>query len=578
MFGSAGPQVADPPEAEEVEDGSEQGIEEAGLPGAAVLRSNGEITSDYSVGFFEFGIEIGECSEIIVVCFVNGKCLVAVPEEVWGRKLSERLLPQKALMKPLLMTVAAGEGVDEGEVVAKPPLKVWVGFLDPRFEEAVSFDVEVDPCHRFGKNGDRYPAAYALSGLANDHFGYVTAESGLPAPEEDPGEMRLKKLEEGFADIQKSLAVLVQSSKPTLINAAPKPEPKRKSALKKKGKEKEETVAGLDPQVVSSALSAGIPLEHLKEMGAIMKERPRRLDDLPRKTPAKKLTPLDEEEPELEEIEEEDEEDPEGGEGSGESGVEKAIVELTRIAAHLVDAKKKDPLEQLLDGGSGSAGSSEGTSLPQSKKNSAALRALQRCLKENPKHIYQVLEANLQSDFLSRPVAPGEAMAAGATVRGWLTAKSRIQLYVNHVRWVWQTAGVWDALIAGRTEEARARCALLVASAEQSSIDGGSWLLSSVSLLEQPPPFQMFSGHQAPASYECQHSMLFDPRWVEVFMGHVRELDSYQEARRKLGKGGKSREEKEDDAAARAKAKAKAKTGAKGKEGKGRSQQEDAGS
>lgn len=576
MMPSPGPQVAGPLEAEEEEGGSEEAVEAGGLQGAAVLRPDGAIVSDYRVGFFEFGIEIGECSEIIVICRNEEKFLVAVPEAVWSRKVAERLLPHRSLVKPVLMTVVAAGGEGEEEEAPKPPLKVWVGFLDPRFEETIDFGGEVDPCFRFGNNGDRYPAGYALAGLAGDQFGFATAESGLPVEEEDPGEVRLRKLEENLAEIQKNIALLVKApaseSRPA-FTANPKPEPKRKSALKKKEEQRGEEVPGLDLQVVASALSAGVPLHHLKEMGAIMKEKPRRLDDLPRKAPEKKVTTLDDEE----EGEEENEEDEIGDSGGTAAPVERAIVELTRIAAHLTEVKKKDPLEQLLDGGSGSAGSSDNTSLPQSKKNAAALRALQKCLKDNPKHIYQVLEANLQSDFLSRPVAPGEAMAAGATVRGWLTARSRIQLYVNHVRWVWQTAGVWDALIAGRVEEARARCALLVASAEQSSIDGGSWLISSVSLLEPPPPFQMFANHQPPASYENQHSMLFDPRWMEVFMGHVRELDSYHEARKKLGKGGQSRGEKDEEVTPKPKAKVKAKGGGKLKDAKSKSQQEEAG-
>lgn len=87
----------------------------------------------------------------------------------------------------------------------------------------------------------------------------------------------------------------------------------------------------------------------------------------------------------------------------------------------------------------------------------------------------------------------------------------------------------------------------------------------------------MFANHQPPASYENQHSMLFDPRWMEVFMGHVRELDSYHEARKKLGKGGQSRGEKDEEVTPKPKAKVKAKGGGKLKDAKSKSQQEEAG-
>ena len=89
-----------------------------------------------------------------------------------------------------------------------------------------------------------------------------------------------------------------------------------------------------------------------------------------------------------------------------------------------------------------------------------------------------------------------------------------------------------------KMEEARARCAVLIAAADQAAIDSGNWIMANVSLLEAPPPYQAFSSHTAPTLQELQHSSLLDPRWVEVFLGHIKEQDSYQESKRKLGKGG----------------------------------------
>ena len=131
---------------------------------------------------------------------------------------------------------------------------------------------------------------------------------------------------------------------------------------------------------------------------------------MPSKVVQKDVTHLDEEEefPE-EEIEEEEQEEEPGGQGGDldAAGMGEAIKQLTKIAAHLTEQRRKDPLEQLLDGGGGSASSSETTGLPGSKKNSAALRALQKQLQENPRYIFQMLEANMQADFLSRPSGTG---------------------------------------------------------------------------------------------------------------------------------------------------------------------------
>ena len=91
----------------------------------------------------------------------------------------------------------------------------------------------------------------------------------------------------------------------------------------------------------------------------------------------------------------------------------------------------------------------------------------------------------------------------------------------NHVRWCWQVAGIWDALIAGRVAEARARCGLLIAAADQASIDAGNWVVSNVALLEAPPPYQAFAQHQIPGPLELRHGVIYDHRWAEIFLGHL---------------------------------------------------------
>ena len=442
-------------------------------------------------------------------------------------------------------------------------MKVWIGFLDPRFEEMVGFGMEVDPIQRFAGNaGPLLPLAAALAKVADDHFSFRTAESG---PQGDGGagaEERLQRLEETMATIQQSLLDL--AGKPAPATRAPA---LKKPTSKQKAMKKDAEMRGLDPAVVQSALTAGIPEAHLKEMSKIMQEKPRRLEEIPRVARVRDGGPLDEEVAEEEEEEAAIEVGEEDEEGSGGSGMEKAIIQLTKIASQLTENRRKDPLEQLLDGGgSGSAGSSEQSGGLGSKKNAAAHRALQKCLREKPAYLHQILEANLQSDFLSRPVAPGEPLVSGTTARGWLTAKSRVMNYTNHVRWVWQVAGIWDALMADRVPEARARAGLLVAAADQASIDGGSWLLSSASLLEASPPYQMFSHHSSPSTYESQHSALYDPRWMEVFMNFVKEMDNYQEVRKKLGKAPKVTVEKDEDPVWRPRVKPKAKPNPKRKD------------
>ena len=228
-------------------------------------------------------------------------------------------------------------------------------------------------------------------------------------------------------------------------------------------------IRGLDNASVRAALEAGIPMDHLQEMGKILKAKPTKLEDVPRKKVSLVSgSALDESEEDAEEVEVIREGDGTAADG-GPKGVEEAILQLTRIAAKLTggSAGKKEKMEQLLDGVSGSAGSTESSGHPGTRKNAAALRALQRCLREDPKFIFQTLENNLQTDFQGRAVQAGEPMSGNATVRGWLTGRSRIQNYQQHVRWCWSLGGIWDCLIAGQNDEARARCGLRSASSSR---------------------------------------------------------------------------------------------------------------
>ena len=57
------------------------------------------------------------------------------------------------------------------------------------------------------------------------------------------------------------------------------------------------------------------------------------------------------------------------------------------------------------------------------------------------------------------------------SAQAWLELRSRVQAYQTPVRLLW-VAGVWDALRAGKNEEARARCGLLMAQARINSDSG----------------------------------------------------------------------------------------------------------
>ena len=319
---------------------------------------------------------------------------------------------------------------------------------------------------------------------------------------------------------------------------------------------------------MDSALAAGVPAEHLTEVAGILKERPGKLEDLPRKPGTQVPNELSESEDEDLEEEEELAVTSGSGSGSGESGVAKAIVKLTKVCSALARQKtaRKESLEALLDSSGLVSGEGSG-SVGSSKCNAAALRALKQCLQSNPEFLFKSIEANLLMDFESRSVRPGSPMGS-ATVRGWLEARSRIQNYTAHVRWAWQVGGIWDCLIRGQPkdiQEARARCALLVSAADQAAVDGGSWVLGNVMLMEGPPPYHLFASHQPPTSLDLQHTALVDPRWIELLLSHVKDMESYQEAKKRLGKPTKTEPHTDPERPTpKVKPKAKSQKGSKG--------------
>ena len=53
-------------------------------------------------------------------------------------------------------------------------------------------------------------------------------------------------------------------------------------------------------------------------------------------------------------------------------------------------------------------------------------------------------------------------------------------------------------------------------------------------MLEPPPLFSSFNLHRPPGPAELHHSTLLDGRWIEVSFAHVKELDPYHEAKKRL--------------------------------------------
>ena len=90
----------------------------------------------------------------------------------------------------------------------------------------------------------------------------------------------LSEVGAGFGKVQQLLGARVGASPKSLARPLP---PAPSSTSRKVPASETQEVVGLEPEVVSSALAAGIPMAHLLEMGAILKSKPQRIEELPRK-------------------------------------------------------------------------------------------------------------------------------------------------------------------------------------------------------------------------------------------------------------------------------------------------------
>ena len=430
-----------------------------GLQDKLVVQ-NSQPNLNFAVG--QISLLDGSLASIALIAHVEDRFLVAVPSPLWHRKATNRKLIAGALSKPIHCAVACCRDDDRPTRLVDSSIKVWIAFLSDPAEKLVSFQDGAELAFPFTADDeeDVVPFAPALLEVSQEKFIFLSAESGggEDPPEAaqllPPAEERIGRLEEAMSEIQASLQQLISVTAGPRGDGAPKASTAAASSKAKPKAAAKVSFSGLDQTVVDSALAAGVPAEHLTEVAGILKKRPGKLEDLPRK-PGTQVPN------ELSESEDEDLEEAEelavtsgSGSGSGESGVAKAIVKLTKVCSALARQKtaRKESLEALLDSSGLVSGEGSG-SVGSSKCNAAALRALKQCLQSNPEFLFKSIEANLLMDFESRSVRPGSPMGS-ATVRGWLEARSRIQNYTAHVRWAWQVGGIWDGY-SGSTSEMR---------------------------------------------------------------------------------------------------------------------------
>ena len=236
---------------------------------------------------------------------------------------------------------------------------------------------------------------------------------------------------------------------------------------------------------MAAALSAGVLPSALSEMETLIAAGSLdRLKPEPRKKqPLVKATPLDEsdEEAPVEQHEPGSAVASQLQPSSPEAFVQ-AMVKFMDGYHHKASSAKgsASALERALDGSG-----FHDTSLPSTRRNAAARKALRDALFTSPSEISAVIEGLMAEDLSAS--TPGVGAPALTSARGWLEHRSKVGPYASlvHTSWV-------DSLRAGSPEQARARLNIALLMVDQARVDKGNWLLAQELSLELPPPMASF--------------------------------------------------------------------------------------
>ena len=266
------------------------------VDGSSLFVYDGETAEqDYLVGSLAVGE--GRSLEVIFVCDIDGRTLVAVPQVAWNRRAGPRKLPPGALVKATAVEVAGASRASRTEIADGARIKIWLGFLIEDLVASVSFDSDgSDIDYRFqatGGDAGFLPHSAALVEVAKDKFQFHTASENpaprpAPLPVADPAlDQRMVRLEEAVATMAASLKTLTQAaSRP----AAPAPSPQSSTPrAERRPTVSTEELQGLDAGVVRAALAAGVDKASLEDMAKLLAGNPaKQLKDTRLKRPVPK--------------------------------------------------------------------------------------------------------------------------------------------------------------------------------------------------------------------------------------------------------------------------------------------------
>ena len=200
------------------------GMEESGVPLVAprlVVDGEGVIATDYAPQLLT--TSLGVTIQCILVSEVGDRFLVAFPHLVWHRQPTKRVLPAQFLSKPTLMEVACCALVQRAEIVEDVLMKIWVGYVTAEnYRLIVEMEEGATVDYPFVIDGERdyLPFAQSLVDALQDHFAFLSAESGAPGglggagaaePLSQPLDARVANLEDNLEKISNNMEELLMA-------------------------------------------------------------------------------------------------------------------------------------------------------------------------------------------------------------------------------------------------------------------------------------------------------------------------------------------------------------------------------
>ena len=398
-----------------------------------------------------------------------------------------------------------------------------------------------------------YPTATALVAAAGQQRGYATgAATASPPPTEatrrtqahssaaagEPDAMAV--MAASMATLSKAVTSLTQDMialKSGVVTPPAIPTSKAPAMSKPQLSRASLLATGLpmiDAELAAEAVKAGIPMEELTRVASLLSKKAPRLTAEPRRPPAEPPGPA--QQGTL------DESDGEAPAPPPASATDQAIQQLANVSkqlAVLVTAKEAVPrstLESALDGDT--RGSSE-ASATSGRRNAVAYQLLCDTLESNP----TALSGPMLKAMAKSSVGTLGEVAEGQTANPlfWLEHRSRITgEYKSNVNWAWLAGHVARCLIEKKPEEALTRALLMMAAADTIALDEGSWLAAYELQFTPEPPYQSFENHR-PATSKTLHSGLIDPRWNEVIINRLKDVDETVKRRQQLKEPGQAR-------------------------------------